>query len=308
MVTAATSLSPALSTPTPTPGGTPSSRRRDELAAFLRACRGRITPEAVGLAPGPRRRTPGLRREEVAQLAGVGVTWYTWLEQGRPINASEQVIESIARTLRLDAPEREHLYRLAELPLASEHALSPLPEEVLQVLAAIDPLPASVMNARWDIVAANDAYDAVFPGLWPKPGLPAAYPRNVLWCSFTTPDCCNPYVNRDEDQPRLVALLRANYGQHVGEPGWERFIADLSAASPRFQQLWERQEVAASGSMLKRFRHAAVGELVMTSTSFAVLSTPGARLVTYVPADDATPGRLAWLRAHPDARPTLHQH
>src|SRR3954447_12477210 len=93
-----------------------SQRRRTELADFLRTRRERITPDDVGLPPGPRRRTPGLRREEVAQLAGVGVTWYTWLEQGRQINASVQVLDSVARTLRLDQAETEHLYRLADVP------------------------------------------------------------------------------------------------------------------------------------------------------------------------------------------------
>jgi len=88
--------------------------RRSELAGFLRARRERLSPQEVGLPPGPRRRTPGLRREELALLAGVGVTWYTWLEQGRPINASVQVLDAVARTLRLDQAEREHLYRLAE--------------------------------------------------------------------------------------------------------------------------------------------------------------------------------------------------
>src|SRR5215467_12971930 len=91
-------------------------QRRAELAAFLRNRRERITPEEAGLAPGTRRRTSGLRREEVAILAGVGVTWYTWLEQGRPINASTQVLDAVARTLRLDHAEREHLYRLADVP------------------------------------------------------------------------------------------------------------------------------------------------------------------------------------------------
>src|SRR6266513_6066395 len=96
--------------------------RRAELAAFLRARRERITPEQAGLPPGTRRRTPGLRREEVAQLSGVGVTWYTWLEQGRQINASAQVLEAVARTLRLDPAEREHLFRLADLPDAASAA------------------------------------------------------------------------------------------------------------------------------------------------------------------------------------------
>src|SRR6202789_2134378 len=94
------------------------SARRTELAAFLRSRRERIQPEDVGLPPGARRRTAGLRREELAQLAGVGVTWYTWLEQGRKINASVQVLDAIARTLRLDATERAHLFRLADVPRA----------------------------------------------------------------------------------------------------------------------------------------------------------------------------------------------
>src|SRR3954469_3641279 len=102
--------------------GTYSKARRDELASFLRTRRERVTPADVGMPPGLRRRTPGLRREEVAQLAGVGVTWYTWLEQGRPINASVQVLDAVARTLRLDATERQHLYRLAGVPSVPEAA------------------------------------------------------------------------------------------------------------------------------------------------------------------------------------------
>src|SRR5262244_597804 len=115
--------------------------RRRELAAFLRSRRERVTPEDVGLPTGSRRRTAGLRREEVAQLAGVGVTWYTWLEQGRPINASVQVLDAIARTLRLDAVERAHLFRLADVPGAATPAADcpecPLPPDVQRVLDSI---------------------------------------------------------------------------------------------------------------------------------------------------------------------------
>src|SRR5262245_24195907 len=113
---------PAVSTASNGAGaaGTVGQARRTELAAFLRSRRERLTPDDVGLAPGLRRRTPGLRREEVAQLAGVGVTWYTWLEQGRRINASVQVLDAVARTLRLDPAEREHLYRLADMPMVHE--------------------------------------------------------------------------------------------------------------------------------------------------------------------------------------------
>src|SRR5690242_4983575 len=125
--------------------------RRTELAAFLRARRERINPEDVGLPPGTRRRTAGLRREELAQLAGVGVTWYTWLEQGRRINASVQVLDAIARALRLDPTERAHLFRLAEVPGAATIATCddcPLPGEVQQILDAL-PFPASVITERF---------------------------------------------------------------------------------------------------------------------------------------------------------------
>src|SRR5215472_3030836 len=130
---------------------TADSTRRSELAAFLRTRRERIRPEDVGLPPGTRRRTSGLRREELAQLAGVGVTWYTWLEQGRPINASVQVLDAVSRTLRLDAIERAHLFRLAEVPgsaLWSSCDDCPLPDEVQQVLDAL-PLPACVTTERF---------------------------------------------------------------------------------------------------------------------------------------------------------------
>src|SRR5438270_9095254 len=117
--------------------GTFSKARRDELGAFLRSRRARLSPGDVGLAPGLRRRTPGLRREEVAQLAGVGVTWYTWLEQGRPINASVQVLDAIARTLRLDPAERAHLYRLAEVPgIPTPATTECVSHEVVSVLEA----------------------------------------------------------------------------------------------------------------------------------------------------------------------------
>src|ERR1700730_18548155 len=131
-----------------------SHSRRAGLAAFLRSRRERITPVEAGLPPGLRRRTPGLRREEVAQLAGVGVTWYTWLEQGRPINASVQVLDAIARTLRLDATERGHLFRLADVPGAAATAdcpECPLPPEVQLILDAVR-FPACVLTERFDVI------------------------------------------------------------------------------------------------------------------------------------------------------------
>ena len=148
-----------------------------------------------GLAPGARRRTPGLRREEVAQEAGVGVTWYTWLEQGRPIRASTQVIDSIARALRLDEAEREHLYHLSDTPLRVVPAATPaVSPAVLEVVRSLDPMPAALVNSRWDLLATNEAFHHLFAHWHDKP----CQMRNMIWCTFTEFDvrCALPQLRR----------------------------------------------------------------------------------------------------------------
>ncbi|HUZ56617.1 MAG TPA: helix-turn-helix transcriptional regulator [Streptosporangiaceae bacterium] len=272
--------------------------RRAELAAFLRSRRERITPEEVGLPPGIRRRTAGLRREEVAMLAGVGVTWYTWLEQGRRINASTQVLDAVARTLRLDQPEREHLYRLADVPEAAAAAeeaaqVAQVAPEMQRILDGLTTLPASVMNERFDLLAWNAAYAALFPGVIGQPSCE----RNTLWLSFTYPSCCHPYLNCAEQLGMLVAQLRAAYGRHVGEPAWTTFVRRLQAASPEFGRLWAQHDVASPATYLKIFRHPAHDRLVMTTTSLGILVAPGTRMVVYTPADEATTAALASLIA-----------
>ncbi|MHA6759900.1 helix-turn-helix transcriptional regulator [Streptacidiphilus sp. PAMC 29251] len=279
--------------------------RRTELAAFLKARRARVTPEDVGMPPGLRRRTPGLRREEVAQLAGVGVTWYTWLEQGRPINASEQVLAAIARTLKLDGVEKAHLFRLAGLQPA-QPALDdcPFTPELQSVLDALCPLPTAISNSRYDILRWNAAYEALFPGLVRGEGARC----NSLWSTATTPACCNAFVNRDQELPRMVAVLRAGYGRHVGEPYWEEFIRDLLAASPDFSRLWAQQDVAAHSSRQKVFRHAAVGEVRLAATNLGVTGVPEARMVVYTPMDEQSRERIARLMAEPGLPVVDHLH
>src|SRR5215475_1303003 len=272
--------------------------RRAELGAFLRNRRDRITPEDVGLPPGIRRRTAGLRREEVAMLAGVGVTWYTWLEQGRQINASTQVLDAVARTLKLDQPEREHLYRLADVPEAAAAAdgsaqIAQVAPELQQILDGLTTLPACITNERFDILAWNHGYAALFPGVVRQP----VCERNSLWLSFTYAPCCHPYLNRDEQLGMLVAQLRAAYGRHVGEAAWTKFVRRLQAASPEFTKLWAQHEVASTSTYLKIFRHPAHDRLVMTTTSMAILAAPGTRMVVYTPADDVTSAAVASLIA-----------
>ncbi|TDD74747.1 helix-turn-helix transcriptional regulator [Actinomadura rubrisoli] len=279
--------------------------RRSELAAFLRSRRERITPSDVGMPPGPRRRTPGLRREEVAQLAGVGVTWYTWLEQGRPINASTQVLDAVARTLRLDGTEREHLYRLAEVPdAAPPDENENLPEDVQTILDALSPLPATVCNGRSDVLAWNRAYAAMFPGIVSAPPCE----RNTLWMSFTHPPCCNPVVNLAEEAPVFVAVFRHRYSLHLNEPGWRELVTRLQAASPLFARLWADHDVALPGPRTKVFRHNAVGEMRTRTTSMDIAGSPGARLIVYTPTDEESRERIGRLLDNPGAAPTDHTH
>ncbi|MGW4161101.1 helix-turn-helix transcriptional regulator [Streptomyces sp. NPDC004788] len=265
------------------------TRRRPELAAFLRSRRARVTPADVGMPPGLRRRTPGLRREEVAQLSGVGVTWYTWLEQGRPINASPQVLDAVARTLRLDRPEREHLYHLAEVPYepeaAAEHVLAVSPE-IQGVLDALVPQPAVVYNARYDVLATNAVYDLLFLREDGRPWTGPLGVRNVLWTLFTMPEDKCPVVDKRQELPVMVAQLRGAYGRHVGEPAWESLVRLLCEASPYFTELWRSGDVVPPGTRVKTFRHQRVGEIRMTSVSLSINGMPECRIITYLPKDE----------------------
>ncbi|WUW26807.1 helix-turn-helix transcriptional regulator [Streptomyces sp. NBC_01463] len=261
----------------------------------MRSRRARVTPADVGMAPGFRRRTPGLRREEVAQLSGVGVTWYTWLEQGRPINASPQVLDAVARTLRLDPPEREHLYHLAEVAYipGRQSDTAEVGEEVQGILDALDPRPAVVYNARYDLLAANPAYLDLFG----VPAMAATGVRNVLWALFTVSDEDCPVVHRSQELPVMVATLRSGYGRHAGEPAWERYIEELSAASPYFARLWRSGDVTPPGPRVKTFRHwAASSEIRMTSVSLSVNGLPECRIVVYTSADEESEQQLTALR------------
>ncbi|MET9313183.1 helix-turn-helix transcriptional regulator [Kribbella sp. NPDC003505] len=264
------------------------------LGEFLKVRRGRVAPEDVGLPGGGRRRTPGLRREELAQLAGVGVTWYTWLEQGRPINVSGQVLDAVASTLRLTPVEREHLYRLAEatpvrLPRTSDGASEAVFEEIVE---ALDPLPAVITNTRFDIVRANRAYNDLFHD-WHQ--LPCIH-KNLLWCIVTEPAARAQLLNYDTEVPYLVGRLRSAYGEHVGDPDWETDLDRLRAICPEFAQLWARHEVAACTPRLRRILNPVAGELHFTITELAVSAQPDLILYVETPADEGTRARLPLTR------------
>lgn len=265
---------------------------RAALGEFLKARRAQVTPQDVGLPPGLRRRTAGLRREEVALLAGVGVTWYTWLEQGRSINASAQVLDAVARTLQLNVVEREHLYQLAEATPQFRATTTTVPDTVLEVLRSLDPLPASVINGRYDVIAKNAAYQDLFLS-WHN--LPCVH-SNSLWCCFAEPTGRESLVNFDEEAAHLVARLRAEYAKHIGDPVWENDIRRLCERSEDFAELWARHEVAAPTERIRRFMHPKVGLLTLANTELAVSSQADLRISVYTPVDAETREKLTLTR------------
>lgn len=269
--------------------------RRSDLAAFLRTRRERITPEMVGLPAGRRRRTPGLRREEVAQLADVGVTWYTWLEQGRPINASVQVLDAIARTLQLDQAEHGHLYRLAGLTAApAKPECARVTPEMAQILDQLTPMPAAIATSRHDVLAWNPAYAALFPELVNSP----EEERNSLWQVFVPPVQSTVLVNRAEELAGAVAVFRGAYSRHADNPSWQELVRRLCAMSEEFAAMWETQDVAEPGPREKLFRHAAVGLMSFRTTSLNVSQSPETRMIVYTPTNERTRSAVIWLMSY----------
>jgi transcriptional regulator with XRE-family HTH domain len=266
--------------------------RRRELGAFLRSRRERIQPSDVGVATLRRRRTPGLRREEVAQLAGVGVTWYTWLEQGRDIHPSAQVLEAVARTLQLDAHEHAHLFTLAGLAARTiTDQCAELCPTVPALLDQLEPFPAHVITDRMDLLAYNRVYASFYDDLDTLP----VEDRNLLWLAFTHPRSREVVVDWEEATARLAAEYRAAMAQHLDEPAWKALVARLHQASPRFAAVWERHDVLGAASLTKRVMHPTAGPLALDYTNLWLGQRLGTRVVVYTPADELSRRRLEEL-------------
>ncbi|MFG2989182.1 helix-turn-helix transcriptional regulator [Streptomyces sp. NPDC048257] len=267
--------------------------RRHELAEFLRSRRERITPEQVGLVRGPRRRTPGLRREEVAHLSSVGVTWYTWLEQARDIQVSAQVLDAVARALLLDVSEREHLFALAGSLDPAPPAVCPSVTPALRaMLDQLGHIPACVQNSRYDIVAYNAAYGRLLCDLDGK----RPEDRNCMWLAFTDPEWREAVVDLPATHRLMAARFRAAMAEHLMESAWTTLLARLEGASAEFREVWARHEVVGGQvSKSKYVRNAHVGLLHLEHTNLWLGPSTGPRLVTYVPLDPQTRERLEEL-------------
>ena len=270
------------------------TRRREELADFLRRRRENIQPEDVGLPAGGRRRTPGLRREEVAALAGVGATWYTWLEQGRDVRASFEVLEAIARALRLTPAERNHLIMLGrgeEAPPCKPPAerVSPTLRRLIENLG---PSPAYVLGRRWDYLAWNRAA-APCSATSAACRAPA---RNHLWLTFMDPSRRELITDWGQSHRLMVAKFRADSALHIGDPSFEELIESLRQSSPEFCKAWKRHEVARTGEGRKVLEHPVAGTLVFEHAVFHPAEAPEQRLILYTPVpEEDTPEKLAEL-------------
>ncbi|MFF1922710.1 helix-turn-helix domain-containing protein [Streptomyces sp. NPDC058221] len=267
--------------------------RRHELADFLRSRRERITPEQVGLVRGRRRRTPGLRREEVAQLSAVGVTWYTWLEQARDIQVSPQVLDALARALLLDRSERSHLFSLAGAVDPAPGTECPSITPALRaMLRQLEPIPACVQNSRYDVLAHNRTYGRLLCDL----DAVAPEDRNIMLLAYTNEQWRSTVMDIAEVTRFLTAKFRAAMAEHLAEPSWKALLKRLEAASPEFRETWARHEVVSSGGRSKVFRNPYVGLLRVETSDLWLGPSAGPRLVSYVPRDEETHERLQRLQ------------
>ncbi|MGI5399035.1 helix-turn-helix domain-containing protein [Streptomyces sp. CA-135486] len=268
--------------------------RRHELAGFLRSRRERITPEQVGLPRGRRRRTPGLRREEVAQLSAVGVTWYTWLEQARDIQVSPQVLDALARALLLDQSERAHLFALAAAADPAPGGPCPTVTSALrQLLEQLEPIPACIQNSRYDILAYNRTYGRLLCDLDAVP----PEDRNCMILAFTNDDWRAAVADVGDVNRTMAAKFRASMAEHLAEPAWTALLRRLETASEEFREVWARHEVVSQGGRTKLIRNAHVGLLHLEHNNLWLGPTTGPRLISYVPLDEQSRERLEKLQA-----------
>lgn len=280
----------------------PRQASRDELAEFLKSRRRQIAPEAVGLVSTGHRRTAGLRREEVSYLSGVSLTWYTWLEQGRNIKPSRQVVDALARTLHLSQAEHAYLRRLTGhlSEPASGSSADSCPPHVQRFLDALGPSPAYATTPYWAIVGWNRAYEAFYPNVATTP--PAE--RNLLWLVFTDPYVRSFLVDWKTDSRRFLTQFRAEAGTAVHEPQFAAVVERLRQASEHFRLGWASHDVDQFASRERRFEHPVAGTLLLEHHRLAVSDCPDLHLVAYTAAPGSTTQpKLEALVSQPQPQP-----
>ncbi|MDR9854473.1 helix-turn-helix transcriptional regulator [Paenibacillus sp. VCA1] len=258
--------------------------RLKALSAFLTEQRAKIQPETVGLPSGGRRRTPGLRREEVAQLAGVSSTWYTWLEQGRDINVSSSVLDCIASALRLTPDERKYLFALAmETPASSILTQQEEPKISPSLQKMVDELhycPTIISDRHCQIVGWNRAASHVFLAFERIP----PEQRNMIRLLFTRKEFRRLAVNWEHFVMGFLSIFRSYYGQYVEDAWYEQFLQEMEQVDPEFLPLWKHSQVSSAPEVVIEFRHAKMGKMLFDLTSLQVQGGADLRCSVYTPA------------------------
>ncbi|WP_369788810.1 helix-turn-helix transcriptional regulator [Rouxiella sp. WC2420] len=260
--------------------------RLREFGQFLRSRREKLAPKDVGLPAGFRRRTPGLRREEVALLAGIGGTWYTWLEQGRDVRPSVEVLDAIAVALKLNPAEKRHLFTLAAIPVQEQRSegAEQVPDSITRMLNGMENQPAYVLGRRWDILAWNSAAAEVFGDFSQLEG----DQRNLIYMMFASQSHQKLFVDWDQLAPVSLAMFRADCAFYAGNKDFERLIGLLKAESEVFTSWWTQHDVTHQPSTIKRIQHPELGLLVFEYMSLSVDGCPGMRLIVCTPREKST--------------------
>ena len=266
--------------------------QRDELGAFLRSRRDALTPADVGLPAGRARRTPGLRREEVSLFAGVSVTWYTWLEQGRRINASVDVLEALARALLLDDAGRRHLLALAAPVPTAAATIEQAPDALVRLIASMEPAPAYVLGPRWEFLAWNQAQARLYPMIERL----AEQDRNLLWVIFAEPSARELLVDWPAQARRILAEFRAGTATLRTDPGVVALVERLRATSAEFADWWTQADVAQFRTRVRADHHRRAGSLVFEYQQLTASEWPSLKVVCQlpVPGDDSAARLAAW--------------
>lgn len=273
--------------------------RRSALAAFLRAQRARLRPADVGLPEGStpgRRRTPGLRREEVAQLSGVGVTWYTWLEQGRDISASAQVVDALARALLLTPDQHRHLRDLAGLtPPEPEMPGDGMLPRLQRLVDAVAPNVACIYDGHLDYLVWNTPYVRVRH----DPGTLPSDRRNLLWMMFTDAENRARMVRWEPAARAVLGQFRAAVGQRPDDPRFIEIVAALTEASPEFQEWWAEYPIRDFRPATIGIDHPRIGRIALEVFQFRLVEHPDLLMVMQVPASNDDLQRVASLLERP---------
>jgi transcriptional regulator with XRE-family HTH domain len=262
------------------------------LGSYLRDRRMRLDPVALGFSPS-RRRTPGLRREEVAQRANISATWYTWLEQGRGGAPSAQVLDRIAQALMLTDVEREHVFilGLGRSPDIRYQPVDGITPRLQRVLDAMDASPAIMKTPTWDVVAWNRAAAVVltdYETLPPKD-------RNVLRLMFLNPQVRAAQFDWEKVARFVVGVLRADAARAGAAATMQSLVEELCQASPEFASMWRDNDVRDFGEGVKRMRHSVLGELALEYSTFAVDGRPDLAMLVFNPVDASDADRIRTL-------------